>query len=200
MNITIVGTGYVGLSLACLLSQHNTVRALDIVEGKVRQINEGVSPIKDREISEFLASGRLDLTATMNAEWAYEKAEFVVIATPTNYDEERNYFDTSSIESVLDELQRRGCGACIVIKSTIPVGYTERIAARYSNLHIIFSPEFLREGKALYDNLHPSRIVVGVPSKGSPALRELGERFIGLLSQGAEDEDIPHMLIGATEA
>jgi UDPglucose 6-dehydrogenase len=203
MNITIVGTGYVGLSLACLLSQHNTVRALDIVESKVEQINEGVSPIKDREISEFLASGKLDLTATTDPERAYEQAEFVVIATPTNYDEERNYFDTSSIESVLDELQRRGSKACIVIKSTIPVGYTERIAARYSDLHIIFSPEFLREGKALYDNLHPSSIVVGVPSKGSQgssALHEQGERFIELLMQGAQDEDIPHMLIGATEA
>lgn len=200
MNITIVGTGYVGLSLACLLSQHNTVRALDIVESKVSQINAGISPIKDREITKFLASGSLDLVATMDTEWAYENAEFVIIATPTNYDEERNYFDTSSIESVLDELQRRGCKACIVIKSTIPVGYTERIAQRYSGLNIIFSPEFLREGKALYDNLHPSRIVVGVPSEGSSALRELGERFIGLLQQGAEDLDIPDMLIGATEA
>lgn len=200
MNITIVGTGYVGLSLACLLSQHNTVHALDIVESKVRQINAGVSPIKDREISAFLTSGKLDLIATTDPAQAYARTDFIIIATPTNYDERRNYFDTSSIESVLDELQQRHCSACIVIKSTVPVGYTERIARRYVGMHIIFSPEFLREGKALYDNLHPSRIVVGVPDRNASVSRELGERFIGLLQQGAVDNDIPHMLVGATEA
>ena len=167
MRISVVGTGYVGLSLSCLLAQHNEGRALDIVERKVNLINQGISPIKDTEISAFLASGRLNLHAGLDTDWAYAHPDYVVIATPTDYDEQRNFFNTSSIESVLDELAQRSCTACIIIKSTIPVGYTEHIRSLYPTLNIAFSPEFLREGKALYDNLHPSRIVVGIPRDSS---------------------------------
>ena len=200
MRITVVGTGYVGMSLACLLAQHNEVRAVDIVENKVDLINRGISPIKDEEISRFLASGNLRLQATVNAVWGYSDAEFVIIATPTNYDEQKNHFDTSSIESVLDQLDALHSEACIVIKSTIPVGYTERISEQYPFLNIIFSPEFLREGRALYDNLYPSRIVVGVP-RSRRDLYARGSDFIRLLAEGAQsDKAIPSLLIGATEA
>jgi UDPglucose 6-dehydrogenase len=200
MKITVVGTGYVGLSLSCLFAQHNEVRAVDIVEEKVNKINSGISPIKDNEISRFLASGNLELTATTDSEWAYEAADFVVIATPTNYDEQKNYFDTSSVESVLEELASGNSGATVVIKSTIPVGYTEKMATKYPTLRILFSPEFLREGKALADNLHPSRIVVGVPKGSSEKAYADAKTFIEKLQQGAVDEDIPELLISATEA
>ena len=200
MKITIVGTGYVGLSLACLLSQHNEVRALDVLKGKVDAINQGQSPIKDSEISAFLASGKCNLRATLDPDWAYEEPDYIVLATPTDYDEERNYFDTSSIEQELQRLDERHTQACIVIKSTVPVGYTETICKRYPQLRIVFSPEFLREGHALADNLHPSRIVVGIPSDHVQDWRHYGEQFAQLLQQGAEDDGIPCLLLRATEA
>ena len=200
MKITIVGTGYVGLSLACLLSQHNEVRALDVLKDKVDAINQGQSPIKDSEISAFLASGKCNLRATLDSDWAYEEPDYIVLATPTDYDEERNYFDTSSIEHELQRLAERHTQACIVIKSTVPVGYTETICKRYPQLRIVFSPEFLREGHALADNLHPSRIVVGIPAGQMQDWRHYGEQFAQLLQQGAEDDGIPCLLLRATEA
>lgn len=200
MNITVVGTGYVGLSLACLLAQHNEVRTLDIIPEKVEKINNGIAPIKDAEISKFLASGQLNLKASLDSAWAYEKPDFVIIATPTNYDEQKNNFDTSSIEEEIDKLDSIGTKACIVIKSTIPMGYTEELSSRHPNLKIIFSPEFLREGTALYDNLHPTRIVTGVPKDHKDELDPYAEHFIKLLEEGAEDTDIPTLSIGATEA
>ena len=200
MKITIVGTGYVGLSLACLLSQHNEVRALDVLKDKVDAINQGQSPIKDSEISAFLASGKCNLRATLDSDWAYEEPDYIVLATPTDYDEERNYFDTSSIEHELQRLDERHTQACIVIKSTVPVGYTETICKRYPQLRIVFSPEFLREGHALADNLHPSRIVVGIPAGQMQDWRHYGEQFAQLLQQGAEDDGIPCLLLRATEA
>lgn len=200
MKITIVGTGYVGLSLACLLSQHNEVRALDVLKGKVDAINQGRSPIKDSEISAFLASGKCNLRATLDSDWAYEEPDYIVLATPTDYDEERNYFDTSSIEQELQRLDERHTQACIVIKSTVPVGYTETVCKRYPQLRIVFSPEFLREGHALADNLHPSRIVVGIPAGQMQDWRHYGEQFAQLLQEGAEDDGIPCLLLRATEA
>ena len=200
MKITIVGTGYVGLSLACLLSQHNEVRALDVLKDKVDAINQGQSPIKDSEISTFLASGKCNLRATLDSDWAYEEPDYIVLATPTDYDEERNYFDTSSIEHELQRLAERHTQACIVIKSTVPVGYTETICKRYPQLRIVFSPEFLREGHALADNLHPSRIVVGIPAGQMQDWRHYGEQFAQLLQEGAEDDGIPCLLLRATEA
>ena len=188
-----------GLSVACLLAQHHKVCAVDVVPEKVAMINDGVSPIRDREISEALASGELDLTATGKSDDAYELARIVVIATPTNYDSERNYFDTSTVEQVLDQLERRAYTGLIVIKSTVPVGYTESLRKRYANLRIVFSPEFLREGHALYDNLHPSRIVVGVPFHDE-RLMESAAEFVELLAEGACDEDIPTLVVGSTEA
>lgn len=200
MRISVVGTGYVGLSLSCLLAQHNEVRALDIVEQKVNLINQGISPIKDTEISAFLASGKLNLHAGLDTDWAYAHPDYVVIATPTDYDEQRNFFNTSSIESVLDELAQRSCTACIIIKSTIPVGYTEHIRSLYPTLNIAFSPEFLREGKALYDNLHPSRIVVGIPRDSSEEQQAKAKGFASLLAEGAVEQDIPTLITGSTEA
>ena len=200
MRISVVGTGYVGLSLSCLLAQHNEVRALDIVEQKVNLINQGISPIKDTEISAFLASGKLNLHAGLDTDWAYAHPDYVVIATPTDYDEQRNFFNTSSIESVLDELAQRSCTACIIIKSTIPVGYTEHIRSLYPTLNIAFSPEFLREGKALYDNLHPSRIVVGIPHDSSEEQQVKARGFASLLAEGAVEQNIPTLITGSTEA
>ena len=200
MRISVVGTGYVGLSLSCLLAQHNEVRALDIVEQKVNLINQGISPIKDTEISAFLASGKLNLHAGLDTDWAYAHPDYVVIATPTDYDEQRNFFNTSSIESVLDELAQRSCTACIIIKSTIPVGYTEHIRSLYPTLNIAFSPEFLREGKALYDNLHPSRIVVGIPRDSSEEQQVKARGFASLLAEGAVEQNIPTLITGSTEA
>ena len=196
MHIAIAGLGYVGLSLACLLSQHNDVTAVDVDAGRVDKINAGVSPIADPLIERYLASRPGSLLATCEARAAYAKADVVVIATPTNYDDETHSFDTSSIESVLDLVATSGGHPTVVIKSTIPVGYTARISGRYATLRVLFSPEFLREGHALEDNLHPSRIVVGVTR---PQDEEAAWGFAELLGEGAE-EDVPALVMGSTEA
>ena len=198
-HIAIAGTGYVGLSNAILLAQHNHVTAVDIVQSKVELINAGKSPIVDREIEEYLAKKPLDLTATTDGETAYRNADFVIVSTPTNYDPKRNYFDTSSVEAVIELVLRVNPQATIVIKSTIPVGYTESVCKKYHTDRILFSPEFLREGRALYDNLYPSRIIVGTLSD-SPELKEKAEVFAGLLRQGAIKEEIPTLFMHATEA
>lgn len=197
MHIAIAGLGYVGLSLACLLSQHNDVTAVDVDAGRVDKINAGVSPIADPLIERYLASRPDSLLATCEARAAYAKADVVVIATPTNYDDETHSFDTSSIESVLDLVATSGGNPTVVIKSTIPVGYTARISRRYATLRVLFSPEFLREGHALEDNLHPSRIVVGVTR---PQDEEAAWGFAELLGEGAEEKDVPSLVIGSTEA
>lgn len=197
MHIAIAGLGYVGLSLACLLSQHNDVTAVDVDAGRVDKINAGVSPIADPLIERYLASRPDSLLATCEARAAYAKADVVVIATPTNYDDETHSFDTSSIESVLDLVATSGGHPTVVIKSTIPVGYTARISRRYATLRVLFSPEFLREGHALEDNLHPSRIVVGVTR---PQDEEAAWGFAELLGEGAEEEDVPALVMGSTEA
>ncbi|SMX95126.1 nucleotide sugar dehydrogenase [Brevibacterium linens] len=193
MDIVIAGTGYVGLSNAVVLAQHHRVTAVDLSSQKVDLINRGISPIIDPEISDFLANKKLDLTATTNGDEAYASAEVVIVATPTNYDEDSNFFDTTSVESVLDQLLAVNPGALIVIKSTVPVGFTQRLRDERPHARIVFSPEFLREGKALYDNLHPSRIVVG--DTGSD-----GQLFADLLVEGALDDGVPVLLTDATEA
>lgn len=197
MHIAIAGLGYVGLSLACLLSQHHDVTAVDVDAGRVDKINAGVSPIADPLIERYLASRPDSLLATCEARAAYAKADVVVIATPTNYDDETHSFDTSSIESVLDLVATSGGHPTVVIKSTIPVGYTARISRRYATLRVLFSPEFLREGHALEDNLHPSRIVVGVTR---PQDEEAAWDFAELLGEGAEEKDVPALVMGSTEA
>lgn len=197
MHIAIAGLGYVGLSLACLLSQHNDVTAVDVDAGRVDKINAGVAPIADPLIERYLASRPGSLLATCEARAAYAKADVVVIATPTNYDDETHSFDTSSIESVLDLIATSGGHPTVVIKSTIPVGYTARISRRYATLRVLFSPEFLREGHALEDNLHPSRIVVGVTR---PQDEEAAWGFAELLGEGAEEKDVPALVMGSTEA
>ena len=199
MKITVAGTGYVGLSLAVLLAQHHQVTALDIIPEKVDLINSRKSPIVDAEIEDYLANHQLDLTATCDAEAAYSNAEMVIIATPTNYNSETNYFDTSSVENVIETVLRIAPGTPMVIKSTIPVGYTESVAKKYNCDHIFFSPEFLREGKALYDNLHPSRIIVGVPD-GSDAVKPVAQKFAEMLQEGAVKENIPTLTMRSTEA
>ena len=199
MQIAVAGTGYVGLSLSVLLAQHNQVTAVDIVKEKVEQINNKISPIVDKEIEEYLENHNLNLTATTDAETAYSKAEFVIIATPTNYDPEKNYFDTSSVENVIETVLKVNPNAIMLIKSTVPVGYTKEIRAKYKTDNILFSPEFLREGKALYDNLYPSRIVVGVP-EGNKALRQKAETFAKLLKEGAIKKEVPILYAGLTEA
>lgn len=199
MQIAVAGTGYVGLSLSVLLAQHNEVTAVDIVKEKVEQINNKKSPIVDKEIEEYLANHQLNLTATTDAEAAYSKAEFIIIATPTNYDPEKNYFDTSSVENVIETVLKVNHNAVMIIKSTVPVGYTKEMRAKYKTDNILFSPEFLREGKALYDNLYPSRIVVGVP-EGNEELKKEAETFANLLKEGAIKKEVPVLYAGLTEA
>jgi len=193
MKITVVGTGYVGLSLSVLLSQRHEVKALDIVPEKVEMINNKKSPIVDKEIEDFLANKKLNLTAILDKKEAYTGSDVIIIATPTNYDEKLNNFDTSSVEDALDSIKEYNKDAIIVIKSTVPVGYTEQINKKYGFRHLFFSPEFLREGKALYDNLHPSRIVVGSHEKE-------GEIFANLLQEASLDEDTPVLFVNSTEA
>lgn len=199
MNIAVAGTGYVGLSLATLLSQHNHVMAVDIIPEKVDMVNHRKSPIQDEYIEKYLAEKDLDLTATMDAEAAYRDAEIVIIATPTNYDSRRNFFDTSSVEAVIKLVMKYNPDAIMVIKSTIPVGYTKEIRKKMGSKNIIFSPEFLRESKALYDNLYPSRIIVGTDLK-DPRLVKAAHTFAHLLQEGAIKKDIPTRFMGFTEA
>ena len=199
MKIAVAGTGYVGLSLAVLLAQQNTVIAVDIIKEKVDLINNRKSPIQDDYIEKYLAEKELDLTATLNAEAAYKDADFVVIAAPTNYDSKKNFFDTSAVEAVIDLVMKCNPNAIMVIKSTIPVGYTESIRAKVGSRNIMFSPEFLRESKALYDNLYPSRIIVGADMKDE-RLVKAAHTFAELLQQGAIKEDIPTLFMGSTEA
>lgn len=199
MKIAVAGTGYVGLSIATLLAQHNEVKAVDIIPEKVELINARRSPIQDEYIEKYLAEKALNLTATLDAEAAYKDAEYVVIAAPTNYDSQRNYFDTSAVENVIETVLRVNPSAIMVIKSTIPVGYTESVRRKYNCDNILFSPEFLRESKALYDNLYPSRIIVGTV-KGDERLTKAAECFAALLQQGAIKENIETRIMGLTEA
>lgn len=199
MKIAVVGTGYVGLSNSILLSQYNDVTAVDIIEEKVNMINNRKSPIVDKEIQEYLQKDNLRLHATTDASSAFENADFVIVSTPTNYDEKLNYFDTSSVQSVVDQVRKENPEAYIVIKSTIPVGYTEELLETYHTDHIMFSPEFLREGHALYDNLYPSRIIVGYDTDSEEA-KERAELFAGLLKQGAIKEDVQTLFMNTTEA
>ena len=195
-KIAVAGTGYVGLSLAVLLAQHNHVTAVDIIPEKVELINNKKSPIQDDYIEKYLAEKELDLTATLDGETAYKDAEFVIIAAPTNYDSKRNFFDTSAVEAVIELVMKVNPEAIMVIKSTIPVGYTKSVREKYSTDKIIFSPEFLRESKALYDNLYPSRIIVSCDDD----TREKAELFAKLLQEGAIKEDIDTLFMGFTEA
>ena len=195
-NVAVAGTGYVGLSIATLLSQHNHVTAVDIIPEKVDLINKRRSPIQDEYIEKYLAEKDLDLTATLDGESAYRDADFVVIAAPTNYDSKKNYFDTSAVEAVIELVLKVNPDATMVIKSTIPVGYTASVREKYDTANILFSPEFLRESKALYDNLYPSRIIVSCDAES----REKAEIFASLLQQGAIKEDIPTLFMGFTEA
>lgn len=198
-KIAVAGTGYVGMSIAVLLAQHNTVKAVDIIPEKVKMINQKKSPIQDDYIEDYLKNKTLDLEATLDAEYAYKDADYVIIAAPTNYDPQKNYFDTSAVETVIDLVMKYNPKAYIVIKSTIPVGFTEKIRKEKKNKRILFSPEFLRESKALYDNLYPSRIIVGADIKNKENVKA-AETFIDLLVQGAIKEDIPTLLMGLTEA
>jgi len=199
MNIAVAGTGYVGLSLATLLAQHNHVMAVDIIPEKVDMVNHRKSPIQDDYIEKYLAEKALDLTATMDAEAAYKDADFVIIATPTNYDSRKNFFDTSSVEVVIQLVMQYNPDAIMVIKSTIPVGYTKSVREKFGTKNIIFSPEFLRESKALYDNLYPSRIIVGTDPTDEKLVKA-AHTFAGLLQEGAIKQDIPTRFMGFTEA
>ena len=204
-NIAVAGTGYVGLSIATLLAQHNKVMAVDVIPEKVEKINNRISPIQDDYIEKYLAEKELDLTATLDGEAAYRDADFVVIAAPTNYDPVKNYFDTSHVEEVIDLVLSVNPNAVMVIKSTIPVGYCEGLYRKYGkDLKLLFSPEFLRESKALYDNLYPSRIIVGCPKETvcnhAAELKEAAKTFAGLLQEGAIKENIDTLFMGLTEA
>ncbi len=199
MRIAVAGTGYVGLSNAILLAQHNEVKTVDIIKEKVDLINSKKSPIVDKEISEYLSTKDLNLTATTNAEEAYKDADFIIISTPTNYDEEKNYFDTSSVEAVVELVKKSGSKATIVVKSTVPVGYTENLRRNSGYKNMLFSPEFLREGHALYDNLYPSRIVVSYP-KDDESLLAKAEQFSSLLKEGAIKKDVQVLHPHCTEA
>ena len=199
LKIAVAGTGYVGLSIATLLSQHHQVMAVDVIKEKVELINNRRSPIQDDYIEQYLAEKKLNLTATMDAETAYKDANFVVIATPTNYDPVKNYFDTRHVEEVIEVVKKVNPNAIMVIKSTIPVGYTENIRTKYNCENILFAPEFLRESKALYDNLYPSRIIVGRP-EGNERLDRAAHLFAQLLQEGAIEENIPTLFMGLTEA
>ncbi|MCR5674386.1 MAG: nucleotide sugar dehydrogenase [Lachnospiraceae bacterium] len=199
MKIAVAGTGYVGMSMSVLLSQHNEVTAVDVIPAKVDLINSRRSPIVDKEIEEYLTGRELSLKATTDGESAYRDADFVIISTPTNYDEKKNYFDTSSVESVIDMVLRVNPAAYIVIKSTIPVGFCREMEERFDTTHVLFSPEFLREGRALYDNLHPSRIIVGF-HRGDAAAEEKAGKFADLLKEGAIDKDIPTIFMDTMEA
>ena len=199
MKIAVAGTGYVGLSISVLLAQHNEVWPVDIVPEKVAMLASGKSPISDKEIEQYLAERTLDLHPTTDAAAAYTGADIIVVSTPTNYDPKTNYFDTSSVENVLELVGQYAPEALVVIKSTVPVGYTRSVREKFHNPNIIFSPEFLREGHALYDNLYPSRIVVGVP-EGDEALAQRAHTFARLLQQGAIKQEIPTLFPGLTEA
>ena len=199
MTIAVAGTGYVGLSIATLLAQHHKVLAVDIIPQKVEMINRRQSPIQDEYIEKYFAEKQLDLTATLDAGMAYKEAEIVVIAAPTNYDSQRNYFDTSAVESVIQLVLQVNPAAIMVIKSTIPVGYTESVRKKFGTENILFSPEFLRESKALYDNLYPSRIIVGT-DMSNPRLTEAAKQFAGLLQEGAIKPDVDTLFMGFTEA
>ena len=198
-TIAVAGTGYVGMSMATLLSQHNKVYAVDIVPEKVEKINKRISPIQDKEIEEYLATRDLDLTATLDGKEAYSKADFVIIAAPTNYDEKRNFFDTSAVEKVIETVMTANPNAIMVIKSTIPVGYTNSVRKKYNTRNIIFSPEFLRESKALYDNLYPSRIIVGIDPNDERIIKA-AQTFAELLAEGAIKQNIDTLFMGFTEA
>lgn len=198
-RIAVAGTGYVGLSMATLLAQNNDVIAVDIIPKKVDMINSGKSPIVDKEIEEFLATKDLSLKATLDAQSAYKNADFVIIAAPTNYDSQKNYFDTSAVETVIETVLKVNPSAIMIIKSTIPVGYTVSVREKYSTDNIIFSPEFLREGRALYDNLYPSRIIVGT-DKENEKLTNAAEEFARLLKEGAVKDNIETIIMGLTEA
>ena len=199
MKIAVAGTGYVGLSIACLLSQHNEVKAVDIIEEKVDLINSKKSPIQDDYIEKYLAEKDLNLEATLDAEYAYSDADFVVIAAPTNYDSKKNFFDTSAVENVIELVLKYNPSAIMVIKSTIPVGYTESVRKKFNTKNIIFSPEFLRESKALYDNLYPSRIIVST-DENDEKLVNASHTFAALLQEGAIKENIDTLFMGFTEA
>ena len=199
MKIVVAGTGYVGLSMATLLSQNHSVVAVDIVPQKVEMINDRKSPIQDEYIEKFFAQKHLDLTATLDAEMAYRGADFVVIAAPTNYDAQKNFFDTSAVEAVIEKVLEVNPEAIMVIKSTIPVGFTASVRAKYNTENILFSPEFLRESKALYDNLYPSRIIVGTDMT-NPRLVEAAHKFAALLQEGALKPDVDTLYMGFTEA